>query len=285
MTKSGFKFEAGEIITVHPGANIREGFIAFADGEYGTGGGEFRVLEPIKSAPLSAQPPLDQVAATISALQTQIKALESRVTALEKKPAKVVASGPVDDALPSFAIPRAKTPQQLRDEIVERAKADVKALLDRNYYFGYNPTIWFTDRDGSSITDKCDFIVNRDKRTVVALISVIDGKPFRKGVAKCAPNDVFNAHIGRAIALRRALGLEVPAEYLRVPNPEEPRVGDVVFCHGLGDVFSLTGTLTKRAEEFDGSHFGENAFYWSKGGWIADKQYRIIEDSREEVAK
>lgn len=250
------------------------------DGNWAMGHACCRVLVPVEGAatdaPLSAQPPLDQAAATIGALAAQVMAMEKRVAALETKK---VRSGPVDDMPPSFAnITRVKTAQEIRDEIVERAKADVKVLLDRNYWSGYNPTIWFTDKDGSSITDKCDFIVNRDKRTVVALISEIgNGKSFRKGIAKCAPNDVFNAHIGRAISLRRALGLEVPAEYLSVPNPEEPRVGDVVNSNSsLGVV-----TLVDKAR---GGIYNTQVKTLEIGTFRILGGTRIIDDSREEVA-
>jgi hypothetical protein len=41
---------------------------------------------------------------------------------------------------------------------------------------------------------------------------------------------VFNVHIGKAIALRRALRLNVPQAYLSVPQPTEAQVGDVVLA-------------------------------------------------------
>ena len=63
--------------------NDHRGYVALIEPEY-------RVLEPVASAPLSAQPPLYQAAATIGALQAQIQALESRVSTLEKA-AKVYA--------------------------------------------------------------------------------------------------------------------------------------------------------------------------------------------------
>lgn len=141
-------------------------------------------------------------------------------------------------ALESVKTPKIESPktaQQLRDEIVERAKADVKALSTKIY----------GDWRGSYVPAhvKCgpltvDFVVNRDKRKVTSIIRL---KYFPDtveivGRAKCAPNDVFNAHIGRAISLRRALGLEVPAEYLSVPNPTEVRVGDVVAWKAQGGI-------------------------------------------------
>lgn len=105
-----------------------------------------------------------------------------------------------------------KSDQQKRDEIVARAKEDVEDLAIKHFF-----------------VTKADFIVNAAKRTVVALRkSLIDSRILRKGIAKCAPNDCFNEHIGKAIALRRALGLEVPSEYLSVPQPTEVRDGDYV---------------------------------------------------------
>ncbi|WP_249669621.1 hypothetical protein [Bacillus altitudinis] len=108
-----------------------------------------------------------------------------------------------------------KPDQQKRDEIVEKAKEDVRILHYKDYI-------------GAP-----DFIVNAEKRTVVALRkSKLYGHIKNKGIAKCAPTDCFNAHIGKAIALRRSLGLEVPVEYLNVPQPTEIRVGDVVEATG-----------------------------------------------------
>lgn len=104
-----------------------------------------------------------------------------------------------------------KTDQQKRDNIVAQAKEDVRVLYYKDY------------------VGATDFIVNAEKRTVVALRkSKSYGHIKNKGIAKCAPDDCFNVHIGKAIALRRALGLEVPTEYLNVPQPTEVRAGDVV---------------------------------------------------------
>ncbi|MCA0117407.1 hypothetical protein [Bacillus sp. RSS_NA_20] len=104
-----------------------------------------------------------------------------------------------------------KSDQQKRDDVVEKAKKDVRGLLVGDY--------------GTTT----EFIVNAEKRTVVALRKlIVRGCIRERGISKCAPNDCFNAHIGKAIALRRALGLEVPSEYLNVPQPTDVRVGDVV---------------------------------------------------------
>ncbi|AXF39838.1 hypothetical protein C7CDELTA_77 [Paenibacillus phage C7Cdelta] len=103
-----------------------------------------------------------------------------------------------------------KSPQEIRDEIVERARAYI-GMFDSRAARVYST----------------EYIVNRKKKTVVCLLRGAGTKVIR-GIAKCAPEDVFNSHIGRAIALRRALRLEVPAEYLSVPNPTVVRIGDIV---------------------------------------------------------
>ncbi|MEK4631397.1 hypothetical protein [Bacillus sp. EU55] len=140
--------------------------------------------------------------------------------------------------------------QDHRDEIVEQAKADVEEQCFE--LFAYD----------------LEFIVNRDKRTVVVLLrGYRTGGVIEKGIAKAAPNDCFNVHIGKAIALRRALGLKVPDEYLNAPQPTEVRVGDVVGApYGRGPY-----KLKKR-------HFSEIDLTYLN-------RCKIIDDSREEVGE
>lgn len=107
------------------------------------GNSAYAVLEPLTSAelaptptPLSELPLVDQYAENITVLTRKIAQLEKRNTALESRilaletdssPSYVkVASGPVDNTLPSYA----KSAQQIRDEIVKRAKADVERIID-----------------------------------------------------------------------------------------------------------------------------------------------------------
>lgn len=278
---------------------------------------DYRVLEPVEASPtaqLSAQPPLDQAAANIAALQTQVSGLEAKVAELaatvrtvieSANPAELsmsvsevaaavkVAEGPADDAPPSFA-KRCQTLQEIRDEIVERAKADVRTLktkrVDRVPTLNGTHAIFNLSLEGD-FTDSVKFVVNRKKRTVTALIYAHGphSKPFvwAVGRAKAAPNDVFNAHIGRAIALRRALGLEVPAEYLRVPNPEEPRVRDIVTFDTVREYGTQYEILT--IEDIGGNLriVGDNAGTMigelANGEDLLDGSAIIIDDSREEV--
>jgi hypothetical protein len=107
-----------------------------------------------------------------------------------------------------------KTSQDIRDEIIEKAKRDVANLEHANALYG----------------NSFDYITNKQKQTIVALVKIASsGKVVLRGISKCDPSDCFNVRIGKAIALRRALGLGVPAEYLNAPQPTEVRVGDVVY--------------------------------------------------------
>lgn len=186
---------------------------------------EYRVLEPLAAAK-SSQPPadstIDGLLATVANLSVRVAELERRLeNRMSPQPAPLSESdtAALDRALKS-------EPVSDRDAIVERAKADV-AELERigNDSDARLPAESSFSRGFYGV----EFVVNRDKQTVVALIKARRSSWIRaRGIAKCAPGDVFNSHIGRAISLRRALGLEVPAEYLNAPQPTETRVGDIV---------------------------------------------------------
>lgn len=151
---------------------------------------------------------------------------------------------PADDAV---AIP-VPAPKLTRDGVIKQAIADVKDLLSQNYSMSTDiarfvgESLWFTPYVFDAI-DEVLFTVNEDKRTVNALVRRIQSKKeISKGRAKCAPGDVFNEHIGKAIALRRALGLEVPVEYFTVEarDCDDLAVGDVVRGNLTGNFYELT---------------------------------------------
>ncbi|WP_145956751.1 hypothetical protein [Bacillus velezensis] len=149
--------------------------------------------------------------------------------------------------------------QARRDEIVEQAKADAEELV----------------MDNTSEWCGIDFIVNRNKRTVVALIKgEYTSEVFARGIAKAAPDDCFNVHIGKAVALRRALGLAVPDEYLNAPQPTEVRVGDVVY-------YSRKYPRLTVSEEVD--HRTDFVPIQSVRLFLGNGITTIIDDSREEV--
>lgn len=189
-----------------------------------------------------------------------------------------------------------KTPQERRDEIVERAKKDIQSLRESHpsqdrliYRVNYDSLLpEIKRRNLARLPGACDaeYIENVEKRTVVALLKGINtGTLYARGIAKCAPSDCFNVHIGKAIALRRALGLDVPDEYLFAPQPTDVRVGDVLDWHtSPGESFKII----KRHS--DGEHYDFADI--ETGAVFRNVQYRklldvakITDDSREEVGE
>lgn len=178
-----------------------------------------------------------------------------------------------------------KLSQERRDEIIERAKKDVEEL--RTTYLstceGLKVSFWPKESEeyGFFHIHNVDFIINTDKRTVVALIKTIDNAVDYRGIAKCAPSDCFNVHIGKAIALRRALGLEVPDEYLNAPQPTEVRVGDVIRMKYYNPVEDQPVKNYERIIK----EFGESKVWYEGGGFDyradVDSGAKIIDDSRD----
>ncbi|MGG3987427.1 hypothetical protein [Bacillus smithii] len=158
---------------------------------------------------------------------------------------------------------RKKSLQQRRDEIIEKAKRDVEKLLDRSHLVACDV----------KMLDCVNFYVNKEKRTVVAIVKYVVSKKVKsRGIAKCAPDDCFNVHIGKAIALRRALGLAVPDEYLNAPQPTEVKVGDII---------QLRNGSTRKVLSVDKKYmyYGNGKFNSLK--LISDGRAKIIDDSCE----
>lgn len=198
----------------------------------------------------------------IEEMQAEIEELKERVTALETKERlrkaftkyremkakKKTLEESHDDLLRIFTEKKQK--QKKRDEIIEKAKREVEEIR--------NDPI---QMEGLLAT----FIVDREKRMVTALLSsVLTGVVERQGVAKCHPDDCFNIHLGKIIALYKALGLEVPDEYLNVPQPTEIQIGDVVRNKNTGLIYEVVHENRK--------------IFISK-----EKEFEIIDDSGESV--
>lgn len=195
---------------------------------------------PVDSAPTdpAVQSVIDELTALVSNLSVRLTAVEREVTVL-RKPNKPAGGPVVDKALDAVILPgetAVPAAAVTRDAVIERAKADVAGLLRTNRDVPFTHISFWPKVDGEVTywipMQRVEFVVNRKKRTVVALIRYLPeyegGSVWARGIAKCAPGDVFNTHIGRAIALRRALGLTVPGVYLNAPQPTEVHVGDLI---------------------------------------------------------
>lgn len=250
----------------------------YGDDTCGIDFGAYRVLTPIdeRVTPASAQEP-KTITVTIPAIHVTVNGNTDEAVRMTSE--QVGAA--IRKAIAKITQSKPKSPQEIRDEIVERAKTDVAELLDENYP---DLLVWFTKKDRYCISDKVDFVINHEKRTVVAIIRQIGNNAvLYRGIAKCAPGDVFNSHIGRAIALRRALGLEVPTEYMNAPQPTEVRIGDVITetdgCLKPGVVTAIRPSGYASADKGLTIKLADGGTWWTYIAWA-----RITDDSREEVS-
>jgi len=198
----------------------------------------------------------------------EIEALTKRIAALEQERKETPLPEPI-----------MKTAQQIRDGIVERAKADVVELGAG--YSGRGVRL----EQGSC--DTVEYRINRERRTVAALIRCKYLGVMKRGIAKCAPDDCFNVHIGKAIALRRTLGLEIPEEYVKAPQPTEPRVGDVVTFtdHDAGKVLYRIDALVEGANcTIIYDVLGSNSCVGGRAHGGDFSWAKIVDDSRTEEA-
>lgn len=121
-----------------------------------------------------------------------------------------------------------------RTEVIESAKAFVNA----NGVGGFE----VTTRLGTTHTVYTNLITNSEERVVIALLKDVNtNKVVAKGVSKCNLNDVYNRYIGEAIALGRALGVDV-RKFENAPQPKGIPKGVNV------DVRSRSGKLQASGE-------------------------------------
>lgn len=134
---------------------------------------------------------------------------------------------------------KVKSPNQQRAELIEKAERFVqvksRAVRDSSELAeGYS----FKEKENPnfhSLALKVEFVVNTEKRTIVALLKTYSGKSIKsKGIAKCMSDEVFNEHIGQAISLARALKIDVPVEFLQAVQPSEVVIGMVVDTYYRG---------------------------------------------------
>lgn len=123
-----------------------------------------------------------------------------------------------------------------RKAIIDEAKAFVEATLaEVDEQMGWQTTKIRTYKEHGRL--RIEFIVNTEKRTVVALARYGNMTELpdvlAKGIAKCNPSDVFNEHIGKAIALGRALGLDVE-RFEKAVQPSEVVTGMHVDTYYIG---------------------------------------------------
>lgn len=167
-------------------------------------------------------------------------------------------------------VAKGETPNELRAEVIAKAKSRYDDWLQEIYpmYIGYTSRV--------------------DIRCVEVKLFDCD-KLKSKGIAKCSPHDVFNEHIGKTIALGRALGKDV-SEFENAVQPTEPVVGHVVKGYeALGFYrqdrkFTLTSKKDcdsfyyPECNEYDTDSHNDFIYNWQIGDIIDDTNAIYKED-------
>ncbi|MFJ7914446.1 MULTISPECIES: hypothetical protein [unclassified Lysinibacillus] len=158
------------------------------------------------------------------------------------------------------------TPNQQRAAIIEKAKKFVEKY---NAVRAGNKT---RKNEGNTTATQhyyeTDFFVKEQKVTAVVywlLYGEIRIKESREvGRAECNPTDVFNEHIGKAIALGRALGLDV-SEFEQAVQPTKVLAGMQVqfYDHdgkdiGIAEVESVVEANYCHCGKWGSTHFEPN---------------------------
>lgn len=233
---------------------------------------EFNAIEKVDATPTKSQ--------RISTLESEVEALKERVAELEKARSTKLSNITVNVKCGADVDKIAKelmekhhpqTPNQRRKAVIDRAKAFV-ADVEKGAYKSYYHKLSLGE--GSAVyrdkTTKPEYHVNKEKRVVTVLVKGSNfPKLYAKGISKCAPGDVFNEHIGKAIALAKAYGLEVPREFTHAPQPEIAE----------GQIVKAKPQRWYTQNPFKVKYIGGNDVYEADCAWIPKDITEILDDS------
>ncbi|WP_418041092.1 hypothetical protein [Paenibacillus xylanilyticus] len=229
------------------------------DGILFAGLDEYVVLEPIAPSTATSTPSLpDLFAQFIRDNAPAVRSYLAEIDRVESVEPNVEEN--VSDTQPA-SLTRAKVIEMARERVAELeriGRADRSWLEGSAHFHGR----WF----------EIKFVVNRDKRTVTALVYELDGlngtyaryrrKPDAVGIAKCAPDDVFNADIGKAIAAERALGLTLTDVFVNAPKPDKATVGMIVAGNVKDGFYSPNKRFTLTSFDGDSFKYAERSTDW-----------------------
>lgn len=164
---------------------------------------------------------------------------------------------------------KATQTQNRRKQVIEAAERFVKEKTTPNASVYGEPAIKYKGIFGV----KAVFLVNEEKRTVTVLLrGAGDNKVLGKGISRCAPGDVFNEAIGKAIALGRAFDIDV-SEFENAPQPQGVAIGQK-FTSSTG----LRGKITDWLPAKDGV-YGKAFLHTHDRGWLGEEQVTILADT------
>jgi hypothetical protein len=137
-----------------------------------------------------------------------------------------------------------------------KAAQDVHRILADNVYSSPDGVTFLyklMTKSGRKVQCTAEFIVAKEKKKVICLLkSTHTNRKISKGVAICDEEDTFNADIGMAIALYRALKLNVPSNYFEIPNPTDYEAGQLIeWSDYEGTKYIITKVEGKRYSFID----------------------------------
>lgn len=238
---------------------------------------ELRYIELVDATPTKKQ--------RIEALESEVEALKARIEALENgaipndETGSSYIASKMEEALNRHIESEQLTTNQRRKAIIERAKAFVadveKGALCSDYM---SAEIGDGNRTYSIRTTKPEYHVNKEKRVVTVLIKgAKHGRLFEKAIARCAPGDVFNEHIGKAIALAKAYGLECPKEFTDAPQPDKVVAGMSVMYKFDVDIYTIEGVYP--GHKYDMCHTSGRYFEKHQLTRAIEEIYTILDDT------
>lgn len=181
-------------------------------------------------------------------------------------------AGEISRKLSAILNPAAtKSPNQRRAELIQRAREFVeeheKPLAgdeERMYGHEYCRHHYY----------ESEFVTKKNRVTAIIHLINYRGKRLATaaliGRANCAPGEVFNADIGKAIALARALEIEIPQEFLQAVQPDVPTIGSII-----------RGKIARPATVSNIEKINGETVYWRNetGAFLTKRSAVIVEDT------
>lgn len=160
-----------------------------------------------------------------------------------------------------------KSQNEQRGELLYEADKFIRSLKYKESYF-LLPT-----KTGVGIEVFASFIVDKENRTVTCTLkNRYQNHTCKRETARCHPNDVFNARLGKLISLSMCLGNEVPEKFLHAVQPTEFVIGQR-FKYGTDQVYIVTAIEGNKALVDDTDCYAMLMDF---------KDYKVIDDTNAE---
>lgn len=201
------------------------------------------VAQAVAPSILSATETTPTQITRILALEAKVDSLEAKVHALESGNVGTPKLSTISFAggVMTGSYEPVEVPNSARAAIIAKAKTFVKRTTsDMNN----EDVMERGNHTMQTYLTKPVFSVDGRTVSVIVIGAFGCGREFERASATAAPGDVFNRHIGEAIALGRAMGLDV-GEFENAPKPTKPVIGMVVEVQG--SIQPFTGIVSAKA--------------------------------------